>query len=379
MTGKERMTAAMMGQPVDRVPIWLREGFDFHRELPHPGDFTNGWRSDVAYTEFFEFAREYCEMRAAWAPGGHFNRMLGIDPRFIETKVEPVSETVRLRTTTIHTPKGDLVGIAETHRGSNTTWQTKYPVETRDDLEKLRNVPFEVAPVSYAGYERQTELLGGRGVLCLGISSPWVVFSNCMPFELALEWSLAERALVHEVLQEITERAMACLRVVLERPLDTIANTGGSEQCTPPMMAPDAYAEFVTPYDGLLVAQLNEHGIPVNCHCHGHVSKALPEMVGMGYACTDPVEPEFGGGDLPIAEARDIVGDRLTLVGNLQFNELAHSSPDQIRRRVREIIDSGKERLILSASAGPISRMSERMLGNYHAWVEEAVVYGQLV
>jgi hypothetical protein len=30
MTGKEQMMAASRGEPVDRVPIWLREGFDFH-------------------------------------------------------------------------------------------------------------------------------------------------------------------------------------------------------------------------------------------------------------------------------------------------------------------------------------------------------------
>jgi len=274
------------------------------------------------------------------------------------------------------TPGGDLFSVTEAHRGSNTAWHTKYPVQSLEDLDKLRSVPFEVAPVSYASYENQRPLLGDRGVLCLGLSSPWVVFSTCMPFELALEWSVTERSLVHEVLEEITERALACLRVVLDRPLDTIANTGGSEQCTPPMMSPESYAEFVTPYDGRLVALLNEHDIPVNCHCHGHVSHVLPQLVEMGYASTDPVEPELGGGDLPIARARELVGGRLTLIGNLQFDELEHASSDHIRRRVREIIDSGRRRLVLSASAGPISRMSENMLLNYRAWVDEAVAYG---
>jgi len=199
------------------------------------------------------------------------------------------------------------------------------------------------------------------------------VFSNCLSFEQALIWSATEPALIHEVLNEITERALGCLDAVLVRPLDTIANIGGCEQCTPPMMSPDAFAEFVTPYDGRLVSRLRQAGIPTNCHCHGRVRTALPEIVGMGFASTDPVEPPVGGGDLTIAEARALVGDQLTLCGNLQFDELGHASPQQIRSRVREILATGTKRLVLSASAGPISRITPRMAANYRAWIEEAL------
>jgi uroporphyrinogen-III decarboxylase len=198
-----------------------------------------------------------------------------------------------------------------------------------------------------------------------------------MSYENALAWSALERNLFHETLEEITRRILACLDALLTRPLDTIANIGGSEQCTPPMMSPDAYAEFVTPYDGRVVARLNAAGIPVNCHCHGHVAAALSEMVAMGFASTDPVEPPFNGGDVTIARAREIVGDRLTLCGNLQFQELERSTPDRIRARVREILDTGRRRLVVGASAGPISRLTPRMIANYRAWIEEAIAYQQ--
>lgn len=371
------MWAATVGEPVDRVPIWLREGFDVLHEPPGPDDFSRAWQADSEYLDLVEFARDACDLRIGWASGGHFNRTLAIPPRYMSGTTEIIDENTRRHIRTIDTPKGTLTAVSESHRGETTAWGVKYPVEDMEDLGKLRSVPFDVAPVSYAAYERAHEVVRDRGVLCLGVSSPWVAFSTCMPFELALEWSLTERNLVHELLEEITVRSLAVLKVVLERPLDTIANIGGSEQCTPPMMSPDAYAEFVTPYDGRIVEMLNQHGIPVSCHCHGHVSQALSEMVKMGFSATDPVEPPFGGGDVTMARARQIVGGQLTLCGNLQFNELEHSTPDQIRARVREIIDTGKQRLVLAASAGPISRVSARMLANYRAWVEEALEYGQ--
>jgi hypothetical protein len=37
------------------------------------------------------------------------------------------------------------------------------------------------------------------------------------------------------------------------------------------------------------------------------------------------------------------------------------------------MLDTGKERLVLSASAGPTAAVSKPMLANYRAWIEEAV------
>lgn len=372
MTGKERMRAATEGKPVDRPPIWVREGFDLHRDPPPRDHFSQGWRAEDDYLELAEFASQHCDMRVGWSAGNHFNRIIGIPQHTTRREVKEIDANTRRTHVTIDTPKGELHGISESHRGETTGWTVKHYVENMEDLDKLRSVPFEVQPVSFDGYERAYEQIGDRGVLCFGLSSPWVALAATMPYELALAWSASEREMMHELLEEVTQRYLAGLDAILTRPFDTIANIGGSEQCTPPMMGPDAYAEWVTPYDGRIVARLKKHGIPVNCHCHGRVRAALPEIVKMGFASTDPVEPPFGGGDLTIAEAREIVGDQLTLVGNLQFDELERSTPEQIEERVREIAATGPERLIISASAGPISKMTSRMIQNYRAWIEAA-------
>jgi uroporphyrinogen-III decarboxylase len=210
----------------------------------------------------------------------------------------------------------------------------------------------------------------------LGFSSPIVIISGCLPFERFLELTVTENAFYHELLTEITRRTLRLIDAVFAHSdIDTTVNFGGSEQCTPPMMSPHAFDEFVVPYDGQLVRRLKEHGVLVHYHVHGKIRHALKCLVDMSVDSTDPVEPPPAG-DVTYAEAREIVGDDLTLVGNLEWDELAYGEPEQTRQRVREILALGNRRLILGSSAGPISRITPRIAANYRAWVEAALRYG---
>ena len=96
MTGKERMLAAIKGEPVDRVPIWLREGFDFQHPIASADDFSMSWKKDPRYIELWEFAREHCDMRVSWSPGDHFNRTMGIPPHRMTSETSAVSVVAEL-------------------------------------------------------------------------------------------------------------------------------------------------------------------------------------------------------------------------------------------------------------------------------------------
>ncbi len=76
------------------------------------------------------------------------------------------------------------------------------------------------------------------------------------------------------------------------------------------------------------------------------------------------------------AEARAIAGDDLTLIGNLQFSDLCNGTPEQIAAQVREVLSMGTRRLILGASAGPITHVDRRLVENYKAWIDAAVDHG---
>ena len=370
MTLRERFRAALLGEPVDRPAIWLREGLDFLNgpaEADHP---SLGWQAEPHYRELWAFANEHCVQQAPWGPGGHFNRCLAIPPSYIQRERKPQPDGSVIVESWVDTPKGRVRAVDRRDPGLNTSWNIEPFAKDRRDLEKLLSVPFEIEPMNHESYRRAEERAGDRALPWTSVSSPCVVISGCMHLQGFLVLLATEKSFVHELLAEITQRWIALIHAMFrDGPVQTMVTMGGSEQITPPMIRPDAYDEYVVPYDGQIVKVLKEYVTGVSCHCHGKVRHALNAMLHMGMDSTDPVEPPPAG-DVTIAEAREIVGDRMTLVGNFEFDELEAAEPDHIRRRVGEILAVGPERLVLAASAGPISRVTERLAANYRAWIE---------
>jgi hypothetical protein len=92
-------------------------------------------------------------------------------------------------------------------------------------------------------------------------------------------------------------------------------------------------------------------------------------MIEMDVDSTDPVEPPPAG-DVTFREAREIVQDRLTLIGNLEFDELENREPDYIASRVKEILSHGSDRLVIGSSAGPIHALTPKIATNYKSWIK---------
>ena len=311
MTGKQRLTAAMRGEPVDRAPIWLREGFPIGEPLAGADDAAQGWQQDPLYLSLYRDIAPHADAINSWPLGGWDNRFLNIPPSAIHTTTAQVSPDTQRIEGHIDTPRGRLTYVNEIKRGHNTVWHVKPLVESLQELEMLAEVPFCIQPAdldqAVQGYQRAYDEVGERGLVRTSLSSPIVCISACMPFQLFLELSLTERRLFHELCQVVCERNLAIFDALFRgRQIDTIVNIGGAEQCTPPMMPPQAFDEYVVPYEGPMVAKLKEYGIMASCHCHGRIRHALPLLVRMGYDATDPVEPPPAG-DVTYAQARELV------------------------------------------------------------------------
>jgi uroporphyrinogen-III decarboxylase len=384
MTGKERLLAAITGKTVDRPPVWLREGFNIGGpiQLEPMGDvlgeggdveFTSNWKLDPIYKDLFEFVSPHVDVMKGWDIGGCINRFLMIPPKHIKRRVEQVDEDTIDIYGSIETPRGALTFKDQLRRGFNTYWHIEHLVKSTDDLKKLADIPFdfdpEVLPPYIAHYQQTKKELGNRGIMRIEYPSPVVAVSATMELEEFLAFSVMENGLLHELLEEITRRLLVITDALLgNHKLETLVNFGGSEQCTPPLMSPFAFDEFIVPYDGKIIARLKEYGIPVSMHCHGKVRHALKCMIEMGVDSTDPAEPPPAG-DVTFAEAREIVQGQLTLIGNLEFDELENQEPDYIAGRVKEILSHGSERLVIGSSAGPIHTLTPRIAANYRSWI----------
>jgi len=390
VTGKERMYAAIRGDDVDRPPIWLREGFNIGGEPKGEplqnlkglerildSDFFLGWKNAPLYRELFEYVDAVADTMVSWNIGDHINRFLVIPPGYIHREVKRVDEDTLIVNGRIETPRGELTFKDKLIRGINTFWRIEYPVNSVEDLKAMAAIPFSVSPGALEPYlqtyRQKLSALGERGILQIGYPSPIVAISGTMSLDNFLAMSALENDLFHELLQEITDRLLIITDALFGgRKLETIVNFGGAEQCTPPLMRPEAFDEFVVPYDGRIIARLKTHGILVNMHCHGKVRRALECMKRMGVDSTDPVEPPRAG-DVTYEEAREIAAGELTLAGNLEYDELESATAGEIKARVRDIARFGSRRLILAASAGPISSVSPRLVKNYKTWIDTAM------
>ncbi|MFW5870792.1 MAG: uroporphyrinogen decarboxylase family protein [Candidatus Sumerlaeota bacterium] len=378
MNNRERFLKALKGEEVDRVPIWLREGIAVVNPPAEAEDYQRGWQADPIYRDLLDYVRPHVVDFSPWGLPG--NRFLMVPPSSVEWETIEDTPVHRIHKTTIKTPKGELHQIAEINRNEATNWVRKPMVESIDELEALAAVPFEVDKEAIRnavkGYHKAQEQAGDQWLPRAFLSSPVVCISGAMHLEDFLEFTYTHRDLAHALTEETTNRILANLEVFfdIEDP-DSTFTFGGSEQCTPPMMPAAAFDEFVVPYEGRIVQWLKERGKVVNIHCHGKVGHALRGMIEMGADSTEPVEPPPQG-DVTWAEARAIAGDDLTLIGNLEFSELETLEPAEIKKRVCEILSTGKRRVVLGASAGPITHVTPRLAGNFKAWIDAALEYG---
>ena len=218
MTSKERMYAAYRGDPVDRVPIWLREGFALSHPPAEADHFNAGWQTDPLYRELIDYVKPHADDIVGWGIPG--NRLLMIPGRYIRSQTVEDAPTHRIDEITIDTPSGDLKSVVRRPRHESHSWTLKYPVETVDDLRKLASVPWELDPPDVErareNYRQAHAAHGDRVMLRTFLSSPVVCISGSMPLELFLELSLTERAWFHELTDEITRRQLAILETVFD-------------------------------------------------------------------------------------------------------------------------------------------------------------------
>ncbi len=390
MEGKQRLYNAIKGDRVDRPPIWLREGFNIGGNilneprvnvLGEEGDteFTLSWKLTNLYRELFDYVSPHSDPIRGWGVGEYINRFLMISPENIHRKKIQVNENTIETKGWIETPTGRLYFKDVERKNVNTFWNIDHPVNNVKELKMLAEIPFHFENDSIKSYidnfKKEHEELGNRGIMNIDFPSPIVAISHTMSLENFLAMSFTEKSYFLKLLEEVTRRCLIVIDAIFkDNRLETTVTLGGAEQCTPPLMPPKAFNEYVVPYDGEIIKRLKMYGILVNMHSHGKVCYALTRMIDMGVDFTDPVEPPPAG-DVTYEEARSIVGGYLTLVGNLEFDELENADSIYIKKRVWEILKLGKNRLILGASAGPISAVTPRLVNNYKAWIDAVLEY----
>lgn len=357
MNPREGLLKTVRGQPADRVPLIL-EGFhcrtrDELEAIPDPA------RRQIAERIFDHTAA------AVHCPS--FENRYFFTPRQFMRDVarERTGEGLRI-TTEIATPKGRLTAVTVRNPTSDTVWTVKYPVESLDDIEKIRSVPWEL-PRGLAA--PSPEQFDERLVLRTGVSSPFVCVAGAMPYQYFLQLCATHPGLIEELTATCCRRALDVLDVLLRPGTIEWVWMGGCEWLTPPMGSPRLYDRLVHAYEARVIERIHAGGAIAHVHCHGNVRSTLERVIERDGDYFEPVEPPPDG-DITFAEAKAAAAGRITLGGNVEARILENESADAVEQAVRAAFEGGRQRMVLQNSAGPISDLTPRMHQNYHRLID---------
>jgi uroporphyrinogen-III decarboxylase len=178
-------------------------------------------------------------------------------------------------------------------------------------------------------------------------------------------------------LDKVMENKRILYNYCLEQELAEIYFMVGSELAAPPMFSEKTFQQWILPYSCQLTAMIHAHGGKVIQHFHGAMVKTLlPYFLEMGADALHTIEaPPVG--NCTMAEAFEVVGDKMTLIGNIQYDDFRIFSKDEMRHAVTKLLhETNGKRFILSPSAGPYDAdVSDAFLENYIVMLETAWNY----
>lgn len=358
MNPRERLLATLRGKAVDRVPLIL-EGF--HHASPE------GVR-DPGKKQILDRVGEHLHYAQSYPSSA--NRYLVTPPQRMKEIDRKEQDGNVIITTEIDTPKGALTAVTGRNATSNTTWTLKYPVETLEDAEKIRSVPWELPPnLECPDLSSLPESFSQRGIVHTGVSSPFVCVGGMMPYEYFLELCITELNLIKELTQMCLDRILNLLDVILAENTVEYVWMGGCEWLTPPMGSPVLYEELVQHFESQVIDRIHAASALAHVHCHGNIRSTLELIIERGGDFTEPVEPPPDG-DITFAEAKALANSRITLGGNVEARVLENEDADAVEEATRRAFDGSKARMVLQTTAGPISEMTSRMIENYHRMVD---------
>jgi len=141
-----------------------------------------------------------------------------------------------------------------------------------------------------------------------------------------------------------------------------------------PIMSPEHFREFVLPYLQEVVDVAKEKGVPFIKHTDGNIWAVIDDIIDAGIDAIDPLEPMA---DMDIGRVKELYGDRIAVVGNVDCGELlSRGAPEEVVEAVKETIakasPGGGHILASSNSIHPAVKPE-----NYKAMLETARRYGR--
>jgi hypothetical protein len=268
---------------------------------------------------------------------------------------------------------------AETRRRGGEV-RIRKPLSSEEDLAAFCRLPIETDPrrlgaaleEALAGHRRERAGFPEEyGATMLDLGEPiGQLYARSELTEYPI-WSLTCDGMVRELLDRLMERMRAIYGFCLERDLAEVYFLVGSELASPPMVSRETFRRWVVPCARELIGMIHARGRLAIQHYHGQIREILPDFLDMAPDGLHTIEAPPTG-NCTMSQAYEVLGDRITLIGNIQYDCFRSYRPGQMRAAVRGLMDECRgRRFILSPSAGPYEEsIDERMQANYLEFME---------
>jgi len=374
MNSRERLMKVLRGERPDRVPISLYEfdGFydDWIYNYPEYVEILNyaEGKTDKMYFWRLKAKAEKDVLFYGVAEKGSIKRVKWKDQHSIYVK------------TMIYTPKGTLSSVSEQKEGVHTSWTIEHLCKNEEDAKKVLSIPYRPWRPSVDSFFTLDRKLGGSGIILGDIPDALCLTVELFGLTRFIKLYVKNRSLIFELMDFFQERICNYLRHILSKGAVTLYRIVGPEYAAPPFFHPREFNRLVTSYDIELVELLHRYGGMARLHSHGRVKRVLPYFREMGIDAVDPLEPPPDG-DVTLKEARKILGDEVTLIGNIEERIFEVGDKNDIERWVKRAIEEGSPGggFILCPTAMPLTTPLRRKIKeNIIHYIDCGIKYGQL-
>jgi len=256
----------------------------------------------------------------------------GRAPQFV--RVNRVGDEV---VTTVDTPKGMLRSVTRTT--TKMSMVKEYLLKTFDDVDRFLSVPYEPPRISPRAYIEWNERVGDSGLVLAGTpNAVMIAADNGFGPAVFNELCLRDFSRLRDFVKIGAERVGQYVEAMLKGGIEAVRIVGAEYAC-PTFLHPRFFRELVHAYDKKLIGEIKGWPAIAYMHCHGRI-RGIAEMIrDMGPDALDPIERPPGG-DVDLAYAKQILGDDICLVGNLDDLNVYSMQPwDEVEPQVLDCLE----------------------------------------
>ena len=249
---------------------------------------------------------------------------------------------------------------ADQHHGTIATWE---------DFERFSWPPVEDKDFSAAEYI-DGHLPEGMGFVSCHAGGIFEHLSGIMSLEGLCMAVYEQPDLVRAVADRVGETLLAYHRRLLE--FDSLVAVFQGDDMgfrTGTLITPDQMRTYCLTWHKRFAAQAHEHGRPYFVHSCGNVESIMNDLIDeVGIDGKHSYEDAI----IPVERFQERYGDRIAVLGGVDINILAGGSPDDVRARTRDLIETCGVRGRYAVGSGN-SIPSYIPVPNYLAMVDEAL------